>query len=92
MSQSGAAGWTVTDVVLHLAQPDTVATTDSSDWAHGLDITGPSGIEFPDTGRLRHVAWLAHRTLPYSMTRAGEQPVPVRCEQPVVLPRWFLPW
>jgi uncharacterized protein (TIGR03084 family) len=158
MSQSGAAGWTITDVVLHLAQseesvvatvsgrdlragrggraagtvdelmaelvraergpapdvvfarwqrarraaldalraadpdrplpwvaapvkPATLATTRLAEhWAHGLDITGPFGIEFPDTDRLRHVAWLAHRTLPYSMTRAGEQPVPVRCE------------
>jgi hypothetical protein len=41
-------------------------------WAYGLDITGPLRVEFPDTGRLRHVAWLAHRTLPYAMTLAGE--------------------
>ena len=49
-------------------------------WAHGLDITGPLGVGFPDTGRLRHVARLAHRTLPYAMTLAGEQPAEVRCE------------
>jgi hypothetical protein len=30
-------------------------------WAHGLDITWPLGIPFPDTDRLRHIAWLAHR-------------------------------
>ena len=59
----------------------TLATTRLAEhWAHGLDITGPFGIDFPDTGRLRHVAWLAHRTLPYSMTLAGEQPAQVRCE------------
>ena len=158
MSASGAAGWTVADVVLHLAQseesvvatvsgadlragqrdraggtvdelmaelvraqrgpapgavfgrwqrarraaldalraadpdrplpwvaapvkPATLATTRLAEhWAHGLDVTGPLGIEFPDTGRLRHVAWLAHRTLPYAMTRAGEQPAQVWCE------------
>jgi uncharacterized protein (TIGR03084 family) len=157
MSESGAAGWTVADVVLHLAQseesvvttasggdlraglgaaagatvgervdalvraqraapdavfgrwqrarraaldalraadpdrplpwvaapvkPATLATTRLAEhWAHGLDITGPLGLEFPDTGRLRHVAWLAHRTLPYAMTLAGEQPAEVRCE------------
>jgi uncharacterized protein (TIGR03084 family) len=157
MSASGAAGWTVADVVLHLAQseesvavttsggdlrgglgradggtvdervaalvaaeraapdvvfarwqrarraaldalraadpdrplawvgapvkPATLATTRLAEhWAHGLDITGPLGAEFTDTGRLRHVAWLAHRTLPYAMTLAGEQPAPVRCE------------
>jgi uncharacterized protein (TIGR03084 family) len=158
MSQSGAAGWTIADVVLHLAQseeavvattsggdlrtglgavqgatvdervaelvraergpapdvvfgrwqqarraaldalraadpdqpvrwvaapvkPTTLATTRLAEhWAHGLDITGPFGVEFPDTERLRHVAWLAHRTLPYAMTLAGEQPAQVRCE------------
>ena len=157
MSPSGAAGWTIADVVLHLAQseeavvvtasggdlrtgvgraaggtvderidalvraeraasdvvfgrwqrarragldalraadpdqslawvaapvkPATLATTRLAEhWAHGLDITGPLGLEFPDTGRLRHVAWLAHRTLPYAMTLAGEPPAQVRCE------------
>jgi uncharacterized protein (TIGR03084 family) len=157
MSPSGAAGWTVTDVVLHLAQseesvaatasggdlrtglgqaaggtvderidalvraeraapevvfgrwqrarraaldalraadpdrplrwvaapvkPATLATTRLAEhWAHGLDITGPLGREFPDTERLRHVAWLAHRTLPYAMTLAGAQPGPVWCQ------------
>lgn len=152
-SPSGAAGWTVADVVLHLAQseegvlatvsggelpeipgdtveermaeavareraapaevfgrwqrarqaalaalraadpdrpvqwvagqlkPATLATTRLAEhWAHGLDITGPLGIDFPDTGRLRHIAWLAHRTLPYAMMLAGEQPAEVRCE------------
>jgi uncharacterized protein (TIGR03084 family) len=62
-------------------KPATLATTRLAEhWAHGLDITGPLRIDFPDTGRLRHVAWLAHRTLPYSMTLAGEQPARVRCE------------
>jgi uncharacterized protein (TIGR03084 family) len=156
MSPSGAAGWTVADVVLHLAQseeavvvtasggdlrtglggaaggtvderiaalvaaeraapeavfgrwqrarraaldalrsadpgrplpwvaapvkPATLATTRLAEhWAHGLDVTGPLGVAFPDTERLRHVAWLAHRTLPYAMTLAGEPPAQVRC-------------
>ena len=30
--------------------------------------------------RLRHVAWLAHRTLPYALGLAGQPPVAVRCE------------
>ncbi|MBO0772644.1 MAG: maleylpyruvate isomerase family mycothiol-dependent enzyme [Actinobacteria bacterium] len=157
LSPSGAAGWTVTDVVLHLAQseeavaasaagggglgalaarggstmdqfaeqmvaaerdapgpvferwqrarraalaalraadpgqplawvaapvkPATLATTRLAEhWAHGLDITGPLGISFPDTERLRHVAWLAHRTLPYAMALSGGQPYPVYCD------------
>jgi len=62
-------------------KPTTLATTRLAEhWAHGLDITGPLLLEFPDTDRLRHVAWLAHRTLPYAMTLAGVQPAPVRCE------------
>jgi uncharacterized protein (TIGR03084 family) len=159
LSESGAAGWTVADVVLHLAQseegviasaagadvrsglspaaggtvddraatmvaaertapglvfarwqrarqaavaalrdadpqrplqwvanpvkPATLATTRLAEhWAHGLDITGPLGIDFPDTERLRHIAWLAHRTLPYALVRAGEPALTgeVRCE------------
>jgi uncharacterized protein (TIGR03084 family) len=142
-SASGAAGWTVADVVLHLAQaeemvaasveeraagmvraqrrdgapaaavferwqrarlaalaalhgagqdqpvqwvagpvkPATLATTRLTEhWAHGLDITGPLGIDFPDSGRLRHVAWLAHRTLPYALSLGGAPPVVVRFE------------
>jgi uncharacterized protein (TIGR03084 family) len=63
-------------------KPATLATTRLAEhWAHGLDITGPLGLEFPDTDRLRHIAWLAHRTLPYALAVAGEPPtVAVRCE------------
>ena len=62
-------------------KPATLATTRLAEhWAHGLDITGPFGIGFPDTGRLRHVAWLAHRTLPYALGMAGQPPAAVRVE------------
>jgi uncharacterized protein (TIGR03084 family) len=61
-------------------KPATLATTRLAEyWAHGLDITGPFGIDFPDTSRLRHIAWLAHRTLPYAFSLAGEAPCVVRC-------------
>lgn len=61
-------------------KPATLATTRLAEyWAHGLDITGPLGIDFPDTSRLRNIAWLAHRTLPYALSLAGEAPVAVRC-------------
>jgi uncharacterized protein (TIGR03084 family) len=154
MSPSSAAGWTVTDVVLHLAQseegvrasvsgagrdlrpasgttvdeamdqlvraertapaevfrrwrearrasvaalrsadpgqplrwveaplkPATLATTRLAEhWAHGLDITDPLGIDFPDTDRLRHIAWLAHRSLPYALSLIGGEPHEVSC-------------
>jgi len=61
-------------------KPATLATTRLAEhWAHGLDITGPLGITFPDTARLRHIAWLAYRTLPYAFALAGEQPPNVLC-------------
>jgi uncharacterized protein (TIGR03084 family) len=61
-------------------KPATLTTTRLAEyWAHGLDITEPLGIDFPDTSRLCHIAWLAHRTLPYAQSRAGEQPAAVRC-------------
>ncbi|HTR94864.1 MAG TPA: maleylpyruvate isomerase family mycothiol-dependent enzyme [Trebonia sp.] len=66
--------------VTGLVKPGTLATTRLAEhWAHGLDITGPLGIDFPDTSRLRHIAWLAHRTLPYAFSLAGEEPAAVRC-------------
>jgi uncharacterized protein (TIGR03084 family) len=62
-------------------KPATLATTRLAEhWSHGLDITGPLGISFPDTARLSHIAWLAHRSLPYSLVLAGEQPQEVFCE------------
>jgi uncharacterized protein (TIGR03084 family) len=51
-------------------------------WAHGLDIkmalahrfTGePEDDPLLDSPRLRHVAWLAHRMLPWSFKTAGEE-------------------
>ena len=96
-ADSGADGWSVADVVLHLQwvagpmKPATLTTTRLAEyWAHGLDITDPLGIDFPDTDRLRHIAWLAHRTLPYALSRAGEGPAAVRCSltAPDQMTRW----
>ncbi|WP_018501048.1 maleylpyruvate isomerase family mycothiol-dependent enzyme [Parafrankia discariae] len=62
-------------------RPATLAVTRIAEhWAHGLDITSPFGIDFPDTARLRHIAWLGHRTLPYSFIIAGAEPHEVYCE------------
>ncbi|MBL7523333.1 maleylpyruvate isomerase family mycothiol-dependent enzyme [Frankia sp. CNm7] len=61
-------------------RPAALATTRLAEhWAHALDITDPLGIPFPDTDRLRHVAWLAHRTLPYAYGALGEQAPALRC-------------
>ena len=62
-------------------RPAALATTRLAEhWAHTLDITGPLGIPYPDTARLRHIAWLGHRTLPYAFAVAGEEAGPVRAE------------
>jgi uncharacterized protein (TIGR03084 family) len=62
-------------------RPPTLATTRLAEhWAHGLDIAGPLGIPYPDTSRLRHIAWLAHRTLPYAFGLAGQPDADVYCD------------
>lgn len=51
-------------------------------WAHGLDVHAALGTEAVDTDRLRHVAWLSIRALPYAYSVAGrpDPGVPVRVE------------
>jgi uncharacterized protein (TIGR03084 family) len=51
-------------------------------WAHGLDVYAAISVEPVDTDRLRHVAWLATRALPYAYSVAGRQPPsdPLRVE------------
>jgi uncharacterized protein (TIGR03084 family) len=62
-------------------KPAVLATTRLAEhWAHALDIVGPLGIELPDTDRLRHIAWLAHRSLPYAFRVAGREPQDLCCE------------
>lgn len=54
-------------------RPTTLATTRLAEhWAHALDIAPVLGVGYPDTPRLRHVAWLAHRSLPYAFSLVGE--------------------
>ena len=61
-------------------RPATLATTRLAEhWAHGLDVAGALGIDYPDTDRLRHIAWLAQRTLPYAFALAGVEAQPVQC-------------
>ncbi len=44
-------------------------------WAHSLDIRTALDLTAPDTDRLRHVAWLGYRALPYAFSVAGREPV-----------------
>jgi uncharacterized protein (TIGR03084 family) len=62
-------------------RPQVLATTRLAEhWAHGLDITQPLALPFPDTDRLRHIAWLGHRTLPYAFAVDGQGAHDVFCE------------
>jgi uncharacterized protein (TIGR03084 family) len=62
-------------------KPRTLATTRLAEhWAHALDVTVPLGIGYPDTARLRHIAWLGHSTLPYAFGLAGLPAQHVYCE------------
>ncbi|XVV15644.1 maleylpyruvate isomerase family mycothiol-dependent enzyme [Actinoplanes sp. CA-131856] len=62
-------------------KPRTLATTRLAEhWAHALDIATPLEIDYPDTDRLRHIAWLGHSTLPYAFGLAGLPAAEVRCD------------
>ncbi|WP_419926442.1 maleylpyruvate isomerase family mycothiol-dependent enzyme [Candidatus Poriferisocius sp.] len=43
-------------------------------WAHGLDCFTTAGIEPTDTDRLRHVAHIGYRALPYAFQSQGVTP------------------
>lgn len=43
-------------------------------WAHGLDIRAALDIDSVDTDRLRHVAWICTRALPYAFGVADVTP------------------
>jgi uncharacterized protein (TIGR03084 family) len=50
-------------------------------WAHGLDIHTTMDAEPDDTPRLRHIAWLAWKTLPHAFQDAGQPyETPIRVE------------
>lgn len=52
----------------------TLATTRLAEcWIHTGDVAGAVGVEQPPTDRLRHIARLAWRTLPYAFARAGRE-------------------
>ena len=62
-------------------RPVVLATTRLAEhWAHALDIATAVGVDVPDTARLRHIAWLGHRTLPYAFGLDGLEPRDVYCE------------
>ena len=51
----------------------TFATTRLAEtWAYGLDIHRAVEVDAEDNDRLRHIGWLAWKTLPFAFERAGE--------------------
>jgi uncharacterized protein (TIGR03084 family) len=57
----------------------TLATTRLAEcWIHTTDVAGGLGVDLVPTDRLRHIARLAWRTVPYAFVRAGrDAPGPV---------------
>jgi uncharacterized protein (TIGR03084 family) len=50
-------------------------------WAHSLDVHDAAGVPYIDTGRLRHIAHLGLRALPYAFMLEGlEAPDGIRLE------------
>jgi uncharacterized protein (TIGR03084 family) len=72
-------------VVGDLAARTLVSTRLAECWIHTGDVAEGIGVDHPPTGRLWHIARLAHRTLPYAFARAGRQlsaPVVFRLSAP----------
>jgi uncharacterized protein (TIGR03084 family) len=60
---------------LGMGRPAFITARLMETWAHGLDIREAVGAESVDTDRLRHIAFLATRALPYAFSFAG-RPLP----------------
>jgi uncharacterized protein (TIGR03084 family) len=62
---------------LGMRPPSFVTARMMEAWAHSLDVHDALGLEPTDTDRLRHVAWIGVRALPYAYGVAGiDAPVP----------------
>lgn len=71
---------------LGMRPPSFVTARLMETWAHGLDVHAALDVEPTDTDRLRHVAWIGLRALPYAYSVVGLTPpdTPLRVE--VTLP------
>jgi uncharacterized protein (TIGR03084 family) len=61
-------------------------------WAHGLDVREALGLPVVDSGRLRHVAWLGYRALPYAFSFAGRERPPGELRVEVTSPSGDETW
>jgi uncharacterized protein (TIGR03084 family) len=58
---------------LGMRPPSFVTARLMETWAHGLDIRAALGVPAVDADRIRHVAWLGTRALPYAFSVAGRE-------------------
>ncbi|MGH9048389.1 MAG: maleylpyruvate isomerase family mycothiol-dependent enzyme [Acidimicrobiia bacterium] len=58
---------------LGMRPPSFVTARLMETWAHGLDVRAALGVRAVDTDRIRHVAWLGTRALPYAFSVAGRE-------------------
>jgi uncharacterized protein (TIGR03084 family) len=67
---------------LGMRPPSFVTARLMETWAHSLDVHDALGTHPVDTDRLRHVAWIGIRALPYAASVAGVAPPedPIRVE------------
>lgn len=65
-------GRRLTWITVPLAARTLAATRLSEHWIHGMDVREPLGAAASDSDRLRFVARLAWRTLPYAFGEVGE--------------------
>jgi uncharacterized protein (TIGR03084 family) len=61
-------------------------------WAHGLDAREALGLPVVDSDRLRHVAWLGYRALPYAFSFAGRERPPGELRVEVTSPSGDETW
>ena len=68
---AGLAGAARVPWGIGMGRPAFVTARLMETWAHGLDVRAAFGAASVDTDRLRHVAFLATRALPYAFSYAG---------------------
>ena len=61
-------------------------------WAHGLDVREALGLPIVDSERLRHVAWLGYRALPYAFSYAERERPPGGLRMEVTSPSGSETW
>jgi uncharacterized protein (TIGR03084 family) len=77
---------------LGMRPPSLVTARLMETWAHGLDIRAALSLPVVDTDRLRHVAWLSYRSLPYAFSFAGRERPPGELRVEITSPSGEATW